>query len=182
MIRAEPYALEHQRSKRPVDRRIRPASLMALLRWAHAQYVAETPNLEHAVNEVAEDGDPVMRYSVKAYLALNHSPHDQYRDSPDVWVRVASKVDEDGMYRTPLRRAMEMLPHERRILARDLVPELYRPSDVALLHGIPEWCAGDVLYRTLVMLWDRYQDRPIPKVGYLERSEAQRSAEAVAVA
>lgn len=169
------YRYEHDASRQGADRRWRPESLHGLLRWAQAQYVAETPNLEHAVSEVADDGDPLMRYAARAYLALTDPKGDDQR--PDDWVRIASKVDADGMYRTPLRRALELLPHDRRILLRDLIPERLRPLDVAAIHGIPEWCAGDVFYRSLVMLWDRYLDRPIPSG---RRSESQNIAEAVA--
>jgi hypothetical protein len=170
-----------------------PGSLSGLLRWAYLAYVAETLNLEHAIREVADDGDPQMRYPVRAYLALDppklcnadrcvrphHPAEETYR--PDLWVRVASRTDADGMYRTPLRRALEAIsdPDRRRFL-RDLVPEVLRPSDVATLHGIPDWCQGDVMYRSLAMLWDRYRDQPEPRPTYLDKSESQRTAEVAA--
>jgi hypothetical protein len=85
------------------------------------------------------------------------------------------------MYRTPLRRALEAItdPDRRRFL-RDLVPEVLRPSDIATLHGIPDWCQGDVMYRSLAMLWDRYRDQPEPRPTYLDKSDSQRTAEVAA--
>ena len=187
-MRSEPYAAAHEHSRERHDRRRPPATLRGLLRWAHAAYVAETPSLEYAIREVADDGDPQMRHPVRAYLAmdppserLSHDDQDRAWSQPDVWVRVASRTDADGMYRTPLRRALEAItdPDRRRFL-RDLVPEVLRPSDIATLHGIPEWCQGDVMYRSLAMLWDRYRDQPEPRPTYLDKSESQRTAEVAA--
>lgn len=152
-----------------------PGSLKALLHWAHTQYVMETPNLEHSVHQVDTDGDPLMRAAARIYLALSGPKG----DAPDNWSRIAGRVDEDGFYRTPLRRALETLPAERKALLRDIVPEELNPSDVARLHGIPAWCEGDVIYRSLTMLWGRYLERPMPKPSWLDRSESQRQAEAV---
>src|SRR3972149_5591321 len=112
-MRSEPYAAAHERSRYSADRRQTPATLRALLHWAHLAYVAETPNLEHAIREVADDGGPQMRHPVRADLAmeppsarLSADAQDQGWTQPDIWARVASKTDADGMYRTPLRRAI----------------------------------------------------------------------------
>ncbi len=187
-MRAEPYAEAHERSRTRHDRREMPRSLSALLGWARAQYIAETPALEHAIREVGNDGDPQMRYPIRAYLAMDPpsqriSAEDQEQSwgRPDLWVRVASRTDEDGMYRTPLRRALETIGDpERRQLLRFLVPEEFRPSDVGTHLGIPEWCQGDVFYRSLVMLWDRFREQPEQRPTYLDKSEAQRTAEVAA--
>jgi hypothetical protein len=187
-MRSEPYAAAHERSRERHDRRVPPATLSGLLRWAHLAYVAETPNLEHAIRAVGDDGDPQMRHPVRAYLAmdppserLSHADQDRAWSQPDVWVRVASRTDADGMYRTPLRRAIEAISDpERRGFLRDLVPEALRPSDIATLHGIPDWCQGDVMYRSLAMLWDRYRDQPEPRPTYLDKSDSQKTAEVAA--
>lgn len=177
MIRPEPYSREHAASHRPRDYRVRPGSLRALLRWAHSQYELETPNLDHSHHHLDDDGAPSMSGAVRAYLALNPPKDGKDDEYPDNWLAIASAKDEDGFYRTPLRRAIETLPKERRLLLRDVVPEVLMPSDVLALHGIPAWAASDVLYRSLVMLWDRYLDRPLPSTGYLSKSDAQRAAE-----
>lgn len=169
------YQAEHAASRQGSDRRQRPATLRALLRWAHSQYVAETPNLDHSGSHIDDDGAPTMAIAARRYLGMMTSD-----DRADDWLRIASRTDKDGFYLTPLRRAIETLPRDRRLLLRDIVPELLFPSEVALLHGIPAWCSSDVLYQSLVLLWGRFIDRPLPQPGWLERSEAQRSAEAVA--
>ena len=155
-----------------------PGSLRGLLRWAHMAYVAETPNLDHdhSAIHLDEDGAPIMAIEARRYLGLLGGRDERADD----WLRIASRRDPDGFYVTPLRRAIETLSRERRLLLRDVVPELFRPTDILVLHGIPEWCAGDVLYRSLAMLWASYLDRPLPqpsRPGYLEMSESQRAAE-----
>lgn len=190
MIRPEPYHREHERSQRGMDRRRKPETVDGLLRWAHGRYVEETPAFEYALTRLAEDGDPEMVYPVRAYLALSEPSNrlswekrEQEWQRPDVWCRIAGTTDEDGMYRTPLRRAIESIDDpSRRKLLRDLVPELFLPGDIAAINGVPGWCAGDVLFRSLSMLWDRYRERPERRPGYLDRSDAQRSAEVVAAA
>lgn len=166
------YETEHLASRQGADRRHRPATLRALLRWAHAQYVSETPNLDHSGSHIDDDGAPTMAAAARRYLGMLTRD-----DRADDWLRIASRQDKDGYYVTPLRRAIETLPRERRLLLRDLVPELLSPSSVALLHGIPAWCQGDVLYQSLTMLWGRFIDRPLPSPGWLDRSEAQQNAE-----
>lgn len=172
--RPGPYHAAHATSKQGWDRRQRPATLRALLRWAHAQYVAETPNLDHSGSHIDDDGAPTMAAAARRYLGMMTKD-----DRADDWLRIASRMDRDGFYLTPLRRAIETLPEPRRLLLRDLVPEVFFPSEVALLHGIPAWCANDVLYRSLTMLWDQFIERPLPSVGWLERSDSQRAAETV---
>lgn len=174
--RQEVYQAAHERSRQIADRRQRPLTLRGLLRWAHAAYLAETPNLDHSGSHLDDDGAPTMAVAARAYLALTGRTNERGDD----WAWIASRLDEDGWYRTPLRRAIESLPTERRLFLRDLVPEMFTPSDVAVLHGIPAWCAADVMYQSLVMLWDRFTERPLPTVSWLDRSESQRSAEQIA--
>lgn len=169
------YQAAHTASRQGADRRQRPQTLRALLRWAHAQYVAETPNLDHSGSHIDDDGAPTMAAAARRYLGMMTAT-----EGADDWLRIASRRDKDGFYLTPLRRAIETLPAERRLYLRDLVPELFFPSDVALLHGIPSWCQSDVTYQSLVMLWDRFAEAPLPQPGWLERSEAQQNAETVA--
>jgi hypothetical protein len=147
-------------------------TLRALLRWANRCYVEETPPLDHLARQTDDGGSPDMRTAVKRYLRLIHND-----DGADDWRRAACRVDHDGRYVTPLRCAIESIhdPQRRRFL-RDLVPELYRPSDIATLHGIPEWCAGDVMYRSLAMLHARYQIHRPASVGWVSMSESQRAA------
>ena len=70
------------------------------------------------------------------------------------------------------------MPKERRQFVRDLATDLFTPGAVATIHGIPEWCAGDVMYRCLIMLWDLYSDAPIPRrtPGWVDMSESARNA------
>lgn len=161
----------------PRDRRVVPSSLRVLLRWAYQAYVDETPNLDHSGVHLDDDGAPTMARAARRYLGLVGVPDE--RD--DDWVRIASRLDQDGYYLTPLRRAIETLPPPRRLFLRDLVPEALFPTEVALLHGIPAWCVQDVIRQSLTMLWRGFLDRPLSAPGYLERSEAQRAAEGACV-
>lgn len=150
-------------------------TLRGLLAWAHRQYVLETPNLEHSASLVDEGGAPEMKPAASSYLGLAGRD-----DRPDDWRRNACRLDADGRYRTPLRCAVESIhPPERRLLLRDLVPEVLFPSDIARAHGIPDWAAGDVLYRSLVILRQRYRERPLVDRGkpkWTELSDSQRAA------
>lgn len=148
-------------------------TLRALLRWANQAYLEETPSLDH-IRQTDEGGAPDMRVVVKRYLRLEHNGGD---DVTDDWRWVARRTDHDGRYLTPLRAAIESIgdPMRRRFL-RDLVPELYRPSDIAAIHGIPEWCASDVMYRSLAMLQSRYQTHRPVSTGWVSMSESQRAA------
>ena len=175
-------------------RRQHPGTLRALLRWAHQSYVSETPNLDHSSVHLDDDGAPTMAAAARRYLGLSepqtcpkcrrrfpkHEPGCRWKDRRDDWLDVASRTDPDGFYLTPLRRAIEVLPAPRRLFLRDLVPELFFPTEVALLHDIPAWCVSDVIHESLSMLWGNYRERPEPRAGWLERSDAQRAAEATA--
>jgi hypothetical protein len=161
---------------------------MGLLRWANRLYREETPELQHAVSEFDASGAPAMRPAPAAYLALLR--RDLYdrdgrpkpdEDRADNWRSTACRLDRDGAYVTPLRCAIERVPDpDRRRLLRYVVPEAYRPGDVATVLGIPSWCAGDVLYRSLVMLRQAYRLVPEAQVGWVSKSDAQRQAESAA--
>jgi len=114
-----------------------------------------------------------MASAVRRYLGLA-GREDQRQDD---WIALASRLDGDGFFLTPLRRAIELQARDRRLFLRNLVPELYFPTDVAALHGIPDWGMSDVIHQSLAMLWWAYLERPIPSPGYLERSDSQRAAE-----
>jgi hypothetical protein len=154
------------------DRRVVPGSLRALLHWASSQFHAETPNLDHSAI-IDDGGSPTMGAAVRRYLGLMGAPSDQ----PDDWVRIAGRVDPDGFYLTPLRRAIATMPRAQRLFLRDVVPGTLDDATIAALHGMPEWCVPIVTFRSLTVLWDRYLDRPLPQRGWLERSDAQRAAE-----
>ncbi|MGA0060619.1 MAG: hypothetical protein ACO3RU_13630 [Planctomycetota bacterium] len=161
-----------------------PHSLHALLRWANKAYREETPELGHAVALTDEGGAPEMKPAVAAYLGLHAKRLLEKDDRPDNWRALAGRRDHDGFYITPLRYAIELCPDpaERRFL-RDLVPELYYPSEIAELHGIPRWAAKYVMHPALTRLWHTHQGlmRDQAKgtsryVGWVSMSDSQRAA------
>lgn len=162
----------------------RAPSLHALLSWASKQYRLETPGLEHAVALTDEGGAPEMKPAVAAYLGLQAKRLMADDRQPDDWKRLAGKKDKDGKYVTPLRYAIELAPDpDERSFLRSLVPELYYPSEIALIHGIPKWAAGYVMYATLDRLRARYdqlmrdqEKGTAANVGWVSMSESQRSA------
>lgn len=160
-------------------------TLKGLLSWGHNAYVAETPNLEHSVALTDEGGAPAMKPAAASYLGLLARQRLTPDDRPDNWKAQAGRKDRDGRYVTPLRYAIELCPvAEERAFLRDLVPELYFPSEIAGLHGIPRWASGMVMYAALSRLRERYDNliRQQEKgtaahVGWVDRSESQRNAE-----
>lgn len=103
---------------------------------------------------------------------------------PDNWKALAGRKSE-GAYVTPLRYAIELCtdPDERSFL-RSLVPELYYPSEIAEIHGIPRWASRFVMYAALSRLRERYdslmrnqEKGTAANVGWVSRSESQRQAE-----
>lgn len=132
-------------------------SLRALLAWANVQYRAETPEMQHAVAHTDEGGAPEMKPAAASYLGLLARKVLTGNDTlPDDWRALAGRKSE-GVYLTPLRYAIALCPDaaERQFL-RDLVPELYFPSEVAEIHGIPRWAAGYVMHGALSRLRDRF--------------------------
>jgi hypothetical protein len=123
--------------------------------------------------DIADDGAPDHTPEAKRYLGFATSG-----EQPDDWRSIACRVDEDGFHRTPLRCALERVPgRERRELLRAVLPNVFFPRDACLAADIPEWCAEDVLFRALSLLWDRYTDRPLPR-RTTGKSESQLDAEA----
>lgn len=148
-------------------------SLNALLKWAHAQWVIETPTLGHAVSVMDAGGAPDMKVAAKAYLNMLRKG-----DGPDDWMQAACVRDEDGFYRTPLRAALAKVenPWVRRFL-HDLIPNAqFRPSDIAALHGIPAWTEHWVMFECLVILEREWMAAPPPKSSWVDLSDSQRNA------
>lgn len=178
-VRTSPYEGPHRDSlARRGDRvRYRPAKLADYLHWLQDGYAAEAPARLHD-RDTADDGTPDMTGQAKRFLGFT-----QKGEGANDWDELAKDRDkQSGYYLTPMRAAIERLPVERRQFVKDLATNLFTPGAVATIHGIPEWCAGDVMYRCLTMLWDVYSDAPIPRrtPNHLEKSESQRAAEAAA--
>jgi hypothetical protein len=151
----------------------RPKSLKSYLRWAQTEYQREPPVRLHG-RAIEDDGDPAMTGETKGYLGF----HD--KREPNDWRAIACSLDADGFHKTPMRCAIESIrdPNRRR-LVRGIVTRTFYVGDVARSMGIPDWCAADVVLRSLEMLWDQYSDRPIPRpsVGWVDKSESQQKAE-----
>jgi hypothetical protein len=170
---ASPHALEHDASSRYQNDRVanRPRTLRALLRWAEREYAAEPPVKLHRMTEDA-GGGPAMTGQAASYLGFSQIAE------PNDWRRLAEAKDAEGSYRTPMRAAIERIgPEPRRRFLRDLLTNVLYPSEVAAHHGIPEWCAGDVMYQSLNALYDGWRDRPLPSRSWVDLSQSQQAAE-----
>ena len=176
-VRTSPYEGPHRDSlARRGDRvRYRPAKLADYLRWLQDGYAAEAPARLHD-RDTADDGTPDMTGQAKGYLGFSQT------DEPNDWQKLACRRDDSGAYLTPMRCAIGRLPADRRQFVRELAVNLFTPTDVSRANGIPDWCAGDVMYRSLTMLWDLYQDVPTPRrsPGWVDKSESQQAAETAA--
>ena len=164
-------------------------TLRGLLSWSNRQYVLETPELQHSVALTDEGGAPVMKPAAAGYLGLLAKERLDAKAAPtndraDNWKAQAGRRDRDGKYVTPLRYAIELCPvADERAFLRALVPELYFPSEIAELHGIPKWAAGMVMYAALSRLRERYdhlirqqEKGTAANVGWVSMSEASRNA------
>lgn len=176
MNRAEPYAAAHDASARRGRDRIKdkPRNMRTLLRWLVREYGMEPPVKLHSGAALEEDGDPAMTALAKSWFGMNDDRE------PTPWTEVACRTDPDGYYVTPMRCALAHIPStERRHLLSELAVNLLFPRDVMNAHGIPAWAQNDVMAASLSMLWDTYSDRRIPKakVGWVDKSQAQRDAE-----
>lgn len=163
------------------------ATLHSLLRWCHAQYVLEMPELQHSVSLTDDGGAPAMKPAISSYLGLLAKRLLENDKQPDNWKARAARRDPDGRYLTPLRLAIELAPEGERSFLRSLVPELYFPSEIAELHGIPRWAAKYVMYSTLLRLRERYdglirdsEKGSAANLGWVSRSESQQNAESAA--
>ena len=176
-IRSTPYEGANRDSQRKKGDRVnyRPAKLADYLRWLQEGYALEAPSRLHD-RDTADDGTPDHTGEAKAFLGFTQQVE------PNDWRKVAQRRDDSGYYLTPMRAAIERMPKERRQFVRDLATDLFTPGAVATIHGIPDWCAGDVMYRSLTMLWDIYTDAPIPRrtPGWVDKSDSQRAAETAA--
>jgi hypothetical protein len=103
--------------------------------------------------------------------------------TPNDWRAVACRRDADGYLATPMRCAIARIADpERRQLLGGLAVNLLTPLDVTRAQGIPDFCAGDVMWRSLTMLWSVYEEVPIPRrsIGWVDKSDSQRAAEEAA--
>jgi hypothetical protein len=180
MMRSEPYSDSHRASTRGRGDRIagKPTTLRALLRWAQTEYAKEPPPRLHG-RDTAENGAPDHSGQAKTWLGLDYpkSERDPAWTAPDDTRKTACRLDGDGSYQFPLRCAVERVPgDERRRLLRAVLPNVFFPSEAAKAAGIPDWCADDVLFRALSILWDQYRDAPLPQRS--RKSDAQMDAEA----
>lgn len=158
-------------------------TLHALLKWANKAYRDETPSFDHDHKEhFDEGGAPEMKPAVAAYLGLVAKRHLDTR--PDNWRALAGRRDADGRYLTPLRYSIELCPDpaERQFL-RDLVPEVYYPSEIAEINGVPKWAAKYVMHAALTRLYRTYeglmrdQEKGTARyVGWVSMSESSRNA------
>ena len=180
-LRRAQYDAANERSIRIKGDRIasKPVALAGLLRWMQEGYALEAPNRLHD-RDIADDGAPDHTGEARSYLGMTQGHEDPKVDPrPTDWKRVARRLDADGFYVTPMRAAISMVgePNRRRLLG-GLACNLFTPLDVTRQMDIPDWCAGDVMYRALNDLWMLYGDRPM---GYAKkRSESQLDAEAAA--
>lgn len=174
-------------------------SLHELLRWANAMYRLETPDLAHSPSVTDEGGAPDMAPAAKSYLGLASSlkvragaPTRRFGegadpttwtgppDPADNWYSLACRVDkESGMYLTPLRCAVAGIRDVKlRGLLRDIVPELYFPSEILAIHGyVEKWEQNAVLRAALTILFQRWALAPAPRRSW---SESQQNANAAA--
>lgn len=160
-----------------------PATLHSSLRFAHAQFVLELPELQHSVSLTDDGGAPAMKPAAASYLGLLAKRLLEDDKQPDNWKARAARRDPDGRYLTPLRLAIELAPEGERAFLRSLVPELYFPSEIAELHGIPRWAAKYVMYAALARLRERYETLirnsekgSAANVGWVSMSESARRA------
>ena len=169
--RREQYEDEHRRSAARKGDRIaaKPPTLAQLHRWLTNGYALEAPARLHD-RDVADDGAPDHTGEAKSYIGFAQ------RVEPNDWRAVACRTDDEGSYVTPMRCAIARVGDpDRRALLGALACNAFTPLDVTRSFGIPNWCAGDVMYRALDLLWSVYQDRPLPRRG---KSDAQLDAEA----
>lgn len=190
-LRPERHEEEHARSARIKGDRIghRPATLAGLLRWLQAGYALEAPNRLHD-RDIADDGAPDQTPEAARYFATDRprgssepwdTPRNPSWDRGDPEWTSSRRLDPDGFYATPMRRAISCVAgEERRKLLNGLACNVLTPTAVTDSMGIPSWCAGDVMYRALNLLWSVYTDRPIPQRSWVDKSDSQRAAEEAA--
>ena len=172
-------------------------TLRSLLNWANTQYLTETPELQHSLSLTDDGGAPDMKAPAKRWLGLtgrrcqaresdDRAVKAMHRDcidgchlEPDNHRRAAYAVDQDGKYRTPFLRAVEEIADPaRRLFVKWLCVNTLRPSDVARHFDIPDWCQGDVAFRSLEMVRQKYRTEPPvdTRPGWVSMSESSRRA------
>ena len=176
----------------------RPSTLNGMLRKLNREYAAEPPAALHTASLMDAGGVPAMTGRALGYLGFHQCiGHDDAhlrldgrcvtcetlpeKPKDNEWEALACRRDDDGFYTTPWRCAIERIPDPaRRAFIRDLATNVFFPRDVARAHGIPDWCATEVTYRSLEIVYSVYLDRPLPgprKVSHLDKSESQVAAE-----
>jgi hypothetical protein len=176
MNRSEPFADDHSHSKSVKGDRIRhqPRKLADYLAWLTHQYALEAPTRLHD-RDVADDGAPDHTGEAKSWLGMAQER------TPNDWREVACARDADGYRRTPMRCAIARISDpDRRALLGGLAVNLLTPLDVTRAHGIPDWAASDVMWRSLTTLWALYEEVPIPRRSWVDLSDSQRAAEEAA--
>jgi hypothetical protein len=146
--------------------------MRAALRWLTTEYAAETPFLQHSIDEMADDGSPLMVGAAVPWLGLSGRD-----ERPDDWRARACRTDPDGLYVTPMRCALARTSDEaERLFLVNLATNVLAPSDVCTLAGVPTWAASDATGGAIGRLRRRYRDRPLTR-KWTELSEAQKRAE-----
>ena len=177
-MKPETHAVAHAERVAARDDRIRsrPASLRAYLRWATREYQLEPPPKLHDGRLMDDHGDPRMTREAMGYLGFAQTGDQD-------WMAVACRRDEDGYYLTPMRAALAKFrsrhPQVGQLVAETVADVLF-PSDVARANDLTPEVAAFVLRSALPELWDLWQPRPLPRVKWTEKSDAQKAAESAA--
>lgn len=167
--RSAPYGAQHAMSERHENDRVsaRPTSKRSLLRWAQRLARLDGPLRMHG-RDVAGDGAPQMTGETRGYLGMTGG------DGPTDWLNVACRLDESGVYVSPLRCAIARIgtsqPRHAALLL-ELVKEFADEDRAAAAVGIPAEFVDDVVVRSLNLLYDRFGVQPIPRVRPVESPE-----------
>lgn len=190
-VRTSPHETEHRISARVRADRMRhkPRSLLA---WLASGYALEAPEKLHSGARLETDGDPAMTGEAAGWLGFHQGEDRGLVPEPDReataggdmdWRRIASRVDVDGKYKTPIRAALSRIADpKRRRFACELAVNLYFPLDVAAANDIAgePWQVQAAIQATLELVWRTYADAPEPRsrsAGWVDRSESQQAAE-----
>jgi len=140
------------------------ATLAEAIAWTRAHWQGrELPYRIHD-RAIGEDGAPHMTAAMLRYLMAQ--PYDMAADA--------------NCYRYPMWRALERLravPDEPAPIS--VVVALFLGGwDISRLPAFPE--RERVVLRSLRQLHGRYEETPIPRVTWIDKSESQRAAEVAA--
>lgn len=175
-----PYRAKAARSRLIASDRVaaKPRTLRALLYWAHNEYAAECSDRLHG-RDLDDGGAPQWSAPFGSHLRA-HVDEIVDRDGRSRSAIFAAK-DADGYYRYPLSVALERIRRtqpDRANLIAGILPNVYFPEIIGELAGVPAWCVADVVYRSLDMLYDEWEDAP-RRAGrkWTDLSESQQRAE-----